>query len=147
MKKYMPFFMAIIIGMIFGNIIFDSYETEAVMSSEGNIYMLQYGAYINREIMNESIKKLKKDTYITVYDNETYYVYLGISTIYENAFDIKKYYENQDIFLYIKDYYIGDSLLKDEINKLDSLIIHETDHNKIIDYVKQGLQIYQESLN
>ena len=70
MKGYIPILLAIIIGFVFGNLIFDSYETEVVMNSDGNVYMLQYGAYTNEEVMKENIKKLDSESYIVdVIDN------------------------------------------------------------------------------
>jgi len=82
MKKHMPIVLAIIIGIIFGNIIFNSYETETVMSSDGSIYMLQYGAYTNESILKENIKKLNNDSYIVEQSDDNYYVYFGVTTNY-----------------------------------------------------------------
>lgn len=145
MKRYMPIIMAILIGIVFGNLIFDSYEAEEVMTSDGNVYMLQYGAYTDKSVMNENIKNLDKDIYITVYENEIYYVYLGITTNYDNALNLKKIYDDMDIFLYIKDNYLGNSQLIEKIKKLDNLMRNEKDISIVIDYAKRGLVLYKEN--
>lgn len=143
MKKYWPIGLASLIGIIFGNLIFDSYETEAVMSSDGSVFMLQYGAYTNKEVMDENIKNLDSSSYIVSFVNDIYYVYFGITTNYYNALNISKIYKKQDIFLYIKENYIGKSSVISEIKKIDSLMKDETNNEKVLEYVKDGLNIYQ----
>lgn len=145
MRKYMPIFMAVIIGIIFGNLIFDSYEAEEVMASYGNVYMLQYGAYTDKSVMYENIKTLDKNIYITVFENSVYYVYLGITTNYDNALELKKIYDEKGIFLYIKDNYLGNSHVVNKIKKLDRLIKVENDEGVILNYVKEGLVLYMEN--
>jgi len=144
MKRYMPILMAVLVGIIFGNLIFDSYETEQVMTSNSNVYMLQYGAYTSKSVMNENIKDLDKDIYITVFQNSVYYVYLGITTNYDNALRIKKIYDEKGIFLYIKDNYVGNSQFVNRIKELDYLIESEKDDFNIISNIKKGLFLYKE---
>ena len=74
MKKYLPIYLAIVIGSFFGNLIFKNYKTEEVMVSDNNVYMLQYGGYTNEISLNESIKKIKNYNYYTVLINNVYYV-------------------------------------------------------------------------
>ena len=143
MKKYMPIFLAVFIGIVFGNLIFSSYKTEEVMASYGNVYMLQYGAYTEKEVLEESIKKLEKDSYIVVLENNIYYLYLGITTDYFNALNIQKIYDNKNIFLYIKQHYIGNSLLINEIKKSDDLIKNFGSSKEIIDEQKKILAFYE----
>lgn len=145
MKKYWPVGLAIIIGIIFGNLIFDSYETEAVMSSDGSVYMLQYGAYTSKEVMDENIKNLDSSSYVISFVDDIYYVYFGITTNYYNALNISKIYKNQDIYLYIKENYFGKGSVISEIKKIDSLMKDESNNEKVLDYVKDGLRIYQDN--
>lgn len=143
MKKHLPIIMAIIIGIIFGNIIVNSYETETVMSSDGSVYMLQYGAYTNESVLKENIKTLSNDSYIVEEDLDNYYVYFGVTTNYYNALNIVELYKNKGIFLYIKENYIGKSSLIDKLKKLDSLMKDEEDKGMVLNYAKESLNIYQ----
>lgn len=143
MKKYWPIGLASLIGIIFGNLIFDSYETETVMSSDGSVYMLQYGAYTSKEVMEDNIKKLDSSLYVISLVDNIYYVYFGITTNYYNALNISKIYKKQDVFLYIKENYLGKSSVISEIKKIDSLMKDETNNEKVLDYVKDGLDIYR----
>lgn len=147
MKKYMPIVMAIIIGNIFGNLIFDSYESEVVMTSDGNVYMLQYGAYTKKEVLNENTKNLELDSYIIENINDVYYVYFGITTNYYNALNIVDFYKDKGIFLYIKENYLGKSELIEKIKNNDLLIKDEKNNDLIIKYIKDNLNIYKNSIN
>lgn len=143
MKRHMPVFMAIIIGMIFGNLIFDSYETETVMTSDGNVYMLQYGAYTSESVMQENVKNLDKNAYIVVIQEKVYYVYLAITTNYYNALNIKEHYNDEDIFLYIKENYLGNSELINKIKNIDNLLKDESNREDIFYYAKESLNLYK----
>ena len=143
MKKYWPVGLAIIIGIIFGNLIFDSYETETVMSSDGSVYMLQYGAYTSKEVMNENIKNLDSSLYVISFVDDVYYVYFGLTTNYYNALNIVKIYKGRDIYLYIKENYLGKNSVISEIKRLDSLMKDETNNEVVLSYVKDGLNIYR----
>ena len=145
MKKYWPIGLAIIIGIIFGNLIFDSYETETVMSSDGSVYMLQYGAYTSKEVMNENIKNLDSSLYVISFVDDVYYVYFGLTTNYYNALNIVKIYKNRDIYLYIKENYLGKNSVISEIKRLDSLMKDETNNEIVLSYVKDGLNIYRDN--
>lgn len=145
MKKYWPIGLAIIIGIIFGNLIFDSYETETVMSSDGSVYMLQYGAYTSKEVMNENIKNLDSSLYVISFIDDVYYVYFGLTTNYYNALNIVKIYKNRDIYLYIKENYLGKNSVISEIKRLDSLMKDETNNEIVLSYVKDGLNIYRDN--
>lgn len=143
MKRYMPIVFAIIIGIIFGNIIFNSYKTETVMMSDGNVYMLQYGAYTSKSVMLENTKNLNTNDYIVEQLDDIYYVYFGITTNYDNALTIVDIYKNNNIFLYIKENYLGRSELINKLKEIDLLIKKENDSEKIIDYFNDSLLIYQ----
>lgn len=143
MKKHLPIYLAIIIGIIFGNLIFKNYKVEEVMTSDGNIYMLQYGAYTTEFSLNEGIKKLKDIDYYTVFLNNVYYVYLGITTNYDIALQIQKYYDQNNIYLYIKENYLGSNELIKEIKEIDNLILQD-DNSNLVNYLKKGLNLYRE---
>lgn len=146
MKQYMPVILAIILGIFFGNILFDSYEDEKVMSSDGSIYWLQYGAYTKKDVMEENIKNLTKENYIVSIENDIYYVYFGLTTNYQVAENIIQIYKEKNIFLYIKESYIGKSSLIKEINNLDHKIQKADDEEIILNYLKNGLELYQKKL-
>lgn len=109
------------------------------MTSSGNIYLLQYGSYISEEVMNENIKKL--DDYIVYFSDDKYYVYVGAYFNFDTANKMKKYFENDSIYTYIKNDYIGDSEVINEIKKIDKEILDEDNYNKIKENNKKILNI------
>lgn len=109
------------------------------MTSDGNIYLLQYGSFINKEVMNENIKKL---TNYVIYEHDNkYYVHLGIFTRLNTAKKMQKIFEKENIYTYIKNDYLSDSKLINEINKLDDKLFEEGNSNKIKEINKEILDL------
>lgn len=107
---------------------FTSYKEEKVMTSDGNIYLLQYASFINKEVMNENIKKL--DNYLIYEHDHKYYVHLGVYTSLETASKMQKIFEKENIYTYIKNDYLGDSELINDIKKLDKDLLEEKNNSK-----------------
>ena len=113
---------------------------EQASTLDGNIYLLQYGSYINELVKNENVKKL--NNYILYFHDNKYYVFVGASTYYENALLLKKKLEDEGIFTYIKNDYVSDSELLKKINQWDKEIIKNNnlleEHNqKILEILKE----------
>lgn len=131
--------MAVLLAFIFSKAIFSTYELEQVMTSSGNIYLLQYGSYINKDVMEENIKRL--DNYLIYHHEDKYYVYLGAYTNIDTAKKMQKYFESKNIFTYIKNDYISNMEIIDKITDIDEMILEEHDLNKNLDYNKKILEI------
>ena len=115
------------------------------MISSGNIYLLQYASFINKDVMNENIKKL--DNYI-IYENEDkYYVYLGAYHNLDTARKMQVYFENKDIYTYIKNDYITNDTIINKIKEIDNNILNEKDNNKIIELNKKILNILKNDVS
>ena len=130
---------------MFTKALFTTYKTEQVMTSSGNIYLLQYGTYISEEVMNENIKKL--DDYIIYNHDNKYYVYIGAYFNIETANKMKKYFENENIYTYIKNDYIFDSEVIENIKRLDKEILNEDNLNKIKENNIKILNILKNSVS
>ncbi len=117
---------------------FSSYKDETVMTMDGNIYLLQYGSYINKDVMNNNIEKLTN--YITYEEDNKYYVYAGAFTNIENANNLKKIFENENIYTYIKNDYISNSEIINKIKEIEG-DINDTNikeiNEKILDILKK----------
>jgi len=137
--------MAIGISIIFSKALFTSYQTETVMTSSGNVYILQYASFTNKEVMNENIKKL--EDYLIYEMNNKYYVYLGIYTSLDTAMKMKKHFENDNIYTYIKNDYLQDNSLVNKIKDYDLEILNEENNYKIIDINKKILNLVKTSVS
>ena len=109
---------------------FSTYREEKVITSDGNIYLLQYASFTKKEVMEESVKKLSN--YLLKIEDSKYYVYVGGSTNLENANKVKNLLENQGIYVYIKNDYIGNNEIVKKINKIDQEIIKSNDNTEIL---------------
>ncbi len=118
---------------------FSTYKVERAMISNGNIYLLQYASFINKDVMNENIKKL--DDYIIYEHDDKYYVHVGAYYNLDTALKMQKYFENKNIYTYIKNDYISDSDIINKIKEVDNNILNEKDDNKIINLNKKILNI------
>ena len=108
--------LAISLCLVFSRAMFTTYKNEKVMTMDGNLYLLQYGSYISRDVMEENIKKL--DNYLIYEEDNKYYVFVGAYTNLENAYIMQKEMEERGIFTYLKNDYYGNS---DKLSKIEEL--------------------------
>ena len=108
------------------------------MSVDGNIYILQYGSYISRNVMEENVKKL--DKYLVIEEDDKYYVYLGIFTKKENALKMQEIYKNINIYTYLKNDYIGDERI---IERIENVEKSSDDLEKITKKIMDELKEYR----
>lgn len=137
--------MAILLAYIFSKMMFSSYETEQVMKSSENIYLLQYGSYINKEVMDKNISKL--DDYILYEKDNKYYIYVGAYTSIETTTKMRDYFNNQKIYTYIKNDYLDDLDTINDIDNLDKKILNEKDYKKNKEYNKKILDLLKKRIS
>ena len=94
-KFFVPVFLSIIIGLAFGKVFFDNYNTNSVtvFNEKEAVYMLRI-IYRNKKEMGTSFKNYNSFLYKEK-DNK-YYLYVGITKSKKNAALIKEYYENKN---------------------------------------------------
>lgn len=124
---------------------FTSYKEEKVMTSDGNIYLLQYGSFINKEVMNNNTQNLE-DYIIYEHDNK-YYVHVGIFTKLETANKMQKILEEENIYTYIKNDYLSNSDLINKINIFDNLLYEEENINKMKEINKEIIQLVKNNVS
>ena len=109
------------------------------MTSNGNIYLLQYGSFINKDVMNENIKKL--NDYIIYEHEDKYYVHVGAYINLDTARKMQKYFENENIYTYIKNDYLGNSDIIKQIKELDKEILDDKNNNKLMENNRKILNL------
>ena len=137
--------MAITISLIFSKLIFSSYKTEQVMASAGNIYYLQYGVFTSHEVMDKNINKL--ENYLVYEIDNKYYVYLGIYANIDIAKKIKKIYEEEGIYTYIKNDYITDSELIDIIHDGDNSLLDTENTSELLEINNKTLNLIKKRVS
>lgn len=105
--------LGILVGYLFGNLIYKNYDGVKYLEEDGNIYYVQYGVYTSEEAAKKNVLNL--DSYVIKELDDKYYVYLGVTTSYENALRIQNIYQDRDIYTYIRSDYVENS---ETLNKL-----------------------------
>lgn len=124
-QKIITSVILIFIGILLGIKIYDAKDNMLkVFNEEEMYYFLQEGIYASKEIMEENTKKIPAKAII--YDNDKYYVYVGITQKETIAKKIKSIYEQQGYQIYIKEKSVMDDEFQSNITQFD-LLINSTD--------------------
>ena len=115
------------------------------MASSGNIYLLQYGSFINKEVMEENTKRLSD--YIVYIHDDKYYVHVGAYVNIDTAKKMQKYYENQNIYTYIKNDYLDNADLINKIKELDEIILKEDNDKNVEENNREILNILKNNVS
>ena len=115
------------------------------MTSSGNIYLLQYGSFINKEVLNENVKRISD--YLVYEHDDKYYVYVGGYINLDTAIKMQKYFENENIYTYIKNDYLSNSEVIESIKELDKKILDEKNYELIKENNKKILNILKNKVS
>lgn len=142
-KKYLiTILISIITGILCAKYIFSEYEkeTKEVFSENNYIYTYQYGAYKDKNTMDDACKNLESYFY---YKDDLYHVILGVSL--NNDIEEKiKGANNIDSKLYIKKEKTDNSEFIENLKQYDNLINNTDDSTTIINAERQILSKYNE---
>lgn len=142
-KKFLIWIgIAILSGLILGNIFYKQYEKEQNLDNDYNSYLLQLGVYNSRNEMDEKIKNL--DNYMVVERNNKFYVYLGISTKKNNAEKVKEAFLEQDIKVSIKKSVIDNVEFMSNLEQFDILLDNASSNEDIMSINEVILSSYEE---
>ena len=133
--------LGILTGFIFSRLMYQNYEGIEYIENDGNIYYVQYGVYTSNEAALANSKKL--DNYIISEMEEKFYVYLAITSNYDNALKIKNMYEEKEIHSFIRSDYVNNSELLEKLNEYDEKIISLDKEEEIQSVMKEVLTDYE----
>ena len=142
-KFLIPITLSIIVGLFFGKIFFDNYESTSVTAfdEKDKVYMLQTGVYSSKEKMSSSFKDYEK--YLYIENDDGFHLYVGITKDKEIASTIKEYYENKGYSIYVKESLIDNSSFLSVLGEYDK-IISITSEDDIPDIEKIVISNYKE---
>ena len=132
---------SIILGIIIGNILFSNRIIFKKENKEDKYYFLQEGVYTNNILKNNMSNLTHK--VIEKKDNKIY-VYIGITKDIEIAEKLINIYEEKNIKLSIKEKYIRNNELKNNIEQFDLLINASRDVDEILTIEEVVLANYEE---
>ncbi len=128
-------FLGIIIGYVFGNLIYKNYNGLEYIEEDGNIYYVQYGVYVSKEAALKNVMQL--DNYIIKENDDKFYVYLGITTTLNTALKIQNYYEERDIHTYIRSDYVENSETLSKLKEYDTKLEKLETNEELTEVIKE----------
>ena len=140
-KYYAPIILAVILGYLCASYALDEYNMN-YKDIPNNIYYLQIGAYTNKDNIEKDLPNIKNK--LIVKEEDKYYVYVGITSDYENALKIRDLYKEKNVNLYIKDGYINNKDFILELEQYDILIKNSKTYEEVNSILKTILATLEE---
>lgn len=142
-KFLIPITLSVVLGLFFGKIFFDNYETSSltVFDEKDKVYMLQIGVYSSLDKIKSSFKNY--DDYLYISSDDGYHLYVGITKDKEIASKIKELYEKDGYSIYVKENIIDNPSFLSVLGEYDK-IINITSLNDIKEIEKIVISNYKE---
>lgn len=142
-KFLFPIFVAIVIGFLFGKVIFNEYNNTLTVTGEGKIiYFIQSGIFSNMDDINK--KYLNTDNILILKKDNTYYTYFGMSLNKKIATRIKEYYEDKGYNIYIEKQLISNEDFTTSLVEYDKILNISNDDKDIEIIEKVVISSYKE---
>lgn len=142
MKKSFLFFLigSIVLGFISAQIVYSRYIFN-LKSLRFNSYFLQIGKYDDEEsIINDFGNDFK---YLVLNEDDSYNVYVGITTSLYNVDKIKDIYEEKDYSVVVKPVVVDNVEFISNLEEFDKLIL-EVDSSNVVSIMNVILSSYEE---
>lgn len=116
----------ICLGFLMGDLIFNNRDLilDSINSRGEVYYFIQEGVYSDKEILENNLSKL--DHKIIDYNNNRFYVYVGITKSKEVAEKLQKIYTKKGVQVIQKEKYLENEEFSSNVAQFD-LLIDETD--------------------
>ena len=146
MKKYLfPVTVSLVLGIFMAYFIIRQYENMpalAVSSEAESLYYIQKGAYGDIDSMNEDMKDFSHYIYNT--ENNSFCVYIGITTNKENALKIMDYYKSLGYETTIVEKITDNKNFINILKQYDELLLKTDDSESIKTICNQVLAKFEE---
>ncbi len=139
-KIVVPIFLSVLCGAISGKIIYSIYadSTQNILASN-KLYIIEAGSYDSYDDMRTETMGLN---YIYYEEDNNYNTVIAIVKDKENVEKVKKIYDKE---ITVKEYYLNDLKLNEQITNLDNELKNTTEDDKIRSIVVQMLDIYKKN--
>jgi hypothetical protein len=119
MKKFLPYILSLVIGTVFGFILFQNNENDIkrIFKEEVKATGFQLGVFNSIDLAREYQKKFP--TSIVMNDDDVYRVYISILTNNKTISKMEEYLNNNKIAFYKKNIVISDSSLIKALNNYE----------------------------
>ena len=145
MKKiFLSSLLFIALGFLLGNIIFSNRIAllENISPSKETYYFLQEGIYTDKDILEDDLKKIGPK--IIDYDNDKFYVYVGITKDKKVANKLQKIYSKKGYSLVQKEKHLSNEEFSNNVSQFDLLINATKEEEEILTIEEVVLANYDE---
>jgi len=134
------FILSILLGAVAGRVIYKyADETNAIRY---NSYIIEYGVYEDANTAKKAASKVDRST--IVYKDNLYYVYVGISTNYDNAKKIESAFNEQDIDVTIEETIIDNVEFISNLEQYDVLLDGVSSNKDVMSITDVILSTFEE---
>jgi len=138
-----PIICAVLLGYLCASFIFNQYGVNSfVFNDDGNVYLLQCGAYTTKEASEKEIEGIAEK--ITVKEGEKYYSYIGMTADSEIAKSIQNMYKEKGIDIYVKSSYLENDDFISQLNQYDVLLEASKNIEEVNSVLKTVLATFDE---
>ena len=145
MKKYLfTIIISLLVGFLLSNYIlkqYDDYKGITVYKEGEMLYFIEYGVYDNYSDMEKNTINL--ENYIYQFDDNKYYVYIGITKNDEVLNKINNYFKNLGYSINTKEFYVTNNEFTKLIENNDAILLLTNDEVVIGEVVSEGLTSYE----
>lgn len=115
----------VFLGAVCGNYLYRKAPNSISAFQENKtFYFLQEGIYSSKDIMQENVNDIMNK--LIVFEDNKYYVYVGITMNMNNANKIKKIYEDMGYKIYVKTVVLDNEEFASNVAQFD-LLVSESD--------------------
>lgn len=138
--------IAILIGAVLGNFLFEQYklESESVIREVNSTYFLMEGSYSTEDQANKAVTDNNIKTYLIVKEDANYIVYLAITKDNDNLDKLKKLYNDLGINCSIKKMSASNEEFLAMLEQMDILLNKTSSNDEILAINEVVLANYQE---
>ena len=145
MKKYLfTIIISLLVGFLLSNYIlkqYDDYKGITVYKDGEMLYFIEYGVYDNYSDMEKNTINL--ENYIYQFDDNKYYVYIGITKNDEVLSKVNNYFKNLGYSITTKEFYVTNNEFTKLIENNDAILLLTNDEVVIGEVVSEGLTSYE----
>lgn len=137
-KFLIPVVLSIVIGFFIGKTFFNDYDNTTSVFNEGEkLYFIK----LNSVKEDESL-----DDFLTLKEDDSYNIYVGITKEESVARKIESYYEKQDNDISIKEKYVDNYSFLNILTEYDKICSAINDDKNLIDIERIVISNYKEMI-
>lgn len=147
MKKTITWGIAfVILGFALGEVIFSNKDVilDSINSHSEKYYFLQEGIYSDQEILETNLSKITQK--VIDYQNNKFYVYVGITKDKDVANKLQAIYEKQGLKVIQKEKFLDNEEFSNDVTQFDLLINATNESEEILTIEEVVLASYDETI-